>query len=178
MKVDDSQTNLRLEYELIHKTRIAWSDIMMRWRQIVFPLVVSIISFFILFNIKFWLVGWLLGIGILIYWRLLEKHIDTQIIGFYSRLVEIEKSLEISFYSLYIFNNLNQDIPEVKNLLFKVDGKVNYDGLLKLANEYRTNFVGNRSHELHNWVFWIYFSLGSFGAIIYYPLLLIFSISK
>ena len=32
----DSQANLRLEYELIHRVRMAWSESMMRWRQISF----------------------------------------------------------------------------------------------------------------------------------------------
>ncbi len=95
----DPQSNARLEYDLIHRTRMAWSDQMMRWRHIALPLSAAIISFFILINIKLWLVGWFIGFGVLIYWRFLERHIDTQIAGFYVRIIELEKELGMRFYS-------------------------------------------------------------------------------
>ncbi len=169
----DPQANSRLEYDLIHRVRMAWSDSMMRWRHIAFPLSAAIVSFFILLDVKLWLVGWFIGLGVLIYWRLQEKHLDTQIVGLYVRIIELEKELGMRFYSHYIFNNRNRGLPNAENMQqYMQDGSFNYDGLLQLAEEHELRFVGPRGHNIHFWVVMTYVIAGVLAAIVYYPFLL------
>jgi len=171
--VENQQSNLRLEYELIHKIRMNWSDAMMRWRQISIPLCATIVSFFVLLNVKLWLLGWFVGLCILLYWRFIEKHIDTQIVGFYPRILELEKELGMNFYSHYIFNNLNRRFPKAKSILeYLPDGTFNHSGLLELAREHGSEFVGRRGHSVHFWLVVGYSITGVLAAIVYYPLLL------
>jgi len=172
----DSQANFRLEYDLIHRARMAWSDHMMRWRQIALPLSAAIVSFFILLNFKLWVVGWAIGLGVLVYWRLVEKDIDTQIAGFYVRIIELERELGMRFYSQYIFNNRNRQLPGAEDMQqYTQDGGFNYDGLLELAGdaeEQGLRFVGPRGHHLHRWAVIIYFIVGILAAVVYYPFFL------
>ena len=169
----DSQANLRLEYELIHRVRMAWSESMMRWRQIALPLSAAIVSFFILFNVKIWVAGWIIGLVVLCYWRFIERHTDAQIAGFYVRIIELEKELGMRFYSQYIFNNRNRRLPNAENMQQNIqDGSFNYDGLLQLAREHGLRFVGPRGHNIHTWLICIYIILGILAAGIYYGCLI------
>ena len=128
--------NPRLEYELIHKARMHWSDHMMRWRQIVLPLCAAIISFFILVQPHLWWIGWFLGLFILLYWRAIERLIDIQIRGFYLRILELEKELSMTFYSHYTFSNLNPRYPNANTIReYLDDGSFNYDELINLARQ-------------------------------------------
>ena len=167
--VGNQRSNLRLEYELIHKIRINWSDAMMRWRQISLPLCATIVSFFVLLNVKLWLLGWFLGLCVLLYWRFIEKHIDTQIVEFYPRILELERQLGMEFYSHYIFNNLNRRLPKAASISeYLPDGTFNHDGLLSLAREHGTKFVGRRGYNVHFWLVVGYSIAGVVAAIIYY----------
>ena len=170
----DPQANLRMECELIHKARMNWTDDMMRWRRISLPLCATIVSFFIVINLELWSVGWFLGLCILLYWRRIEKHIDAQIVEFYPRILELEKELGMKFYSHYIFNNLNKQLPDAEATPeYLTDGAFNYSGLLKLTEKHGAKFVCKRGHNIHFWLVVGYFVIGVLAASVYYPLLFI-----
>lgn len=173
---DDQRANARLEYDLLHRARMNWTDAMMRWRQIVLPLVAAVVSFFIVLSTEYWAVGWFIGGLILLYWRYCENEIDTQIVRFYPRILELEKGLGMTFYSRYIFNNRNTQLRDVASLSdVSSDASFNYDGLLEAATRHGKAFVGKRGHDWHNRAVLAYFVAGALGAALYYPLLLVCS---
>jgi hypothetical protein len=97
---DNQQQNLRLEYELIHKTRMDWVSNMMIWRTITIPLSLTLIGLLASLNREpnLWFVGWLLGILLLFFWRAMESHIELQIRGLYTRIITLEQQLGITFF--------------------------------------------------------------------------------
>ena len=165
-------SNLRLEYELVHRTRINISDAMMRWRQISFSLCAAILSFFVLLNVRLWALGWFVGLCVLLYWRFIEKHLDTQIVNLYPRILELERQLGMQFYSRYIFNNRNRQLPEAASISeYLSNGGFNHDGLLSLAKRHGTQFVAPRGHNIHDRFVLAYCIAGVVAAIVYYGLL-------
>lgn len=168
---DDIQVNHRLEYELIHKARISFSDAMIRWRQITLPLSAAIFSFFAGLRIDYWWVGWIVSMLLLIDWRYTERHIDQQIVGFYPRILQLEKELGMTFYSDYIFNNLNKNLCEAKRLQkYLPDGSFNHKELIELAKSHPRNFIGPRGHDILNRSVYVYFILGILACAIYFPI--------
>ena len=79
----------------------------------------------------------------------------------------------MNFYSHYIFNNRNRRLPKAKSMLeYLPDGTFNHSGLLQLAREHGSEFVGRRGHSVHFWLVVGYSITGVLAAIVYYPLLL------
>ena len=165
---NDPQANHRLEYELAHRVCMNWSDSIMRWRQISIPLAVAIIAFFLVLDIKLWFFGWILGLLLLLYWWYIERRIDEQIVALYTRIIELEKEIGAGFYSQYIFNNLNRQLPEVEGMEeYLDDGTFNYDGLLQLANDYGRIFIDPRGQNIQLWIVSVYAALGIIAGIIH-----------
>ena len=54
---NDETANPRLEYDLIHRTRMNWTDVMVRWRNIVIPLSFSLIPISGIWNGNWYVVG-------------------------------------------------------------------------------------------------------------------------
>ena len=148
-----------------------WSDHLMRWRQVVFPLCAVILSFFIALKPMLWAVGWFISLLILLYWRRIERHIDEQIVSSYPRIIQLERNLGMTFYSHYIYTNRNARLPDSQDMPeFLNDGTFNYQGVLDLiesAHELRRPFVNPRGHEFHFWLVAGYAILGSLALIVW-----------
>lgn len=165
---NDPQANQRLEYELAHRVCMNWADSIMRWRQILIPLAVAIIAFFLVLDIKLWFFGWILGLFLLLYWRYMERRIDGQIVALYPRIIELEKEIGARFYSQCIFNNLNRQLPEVEGMeQYLDDGTFNYDSLLGIIEEYGRRFIDPKNQNIQLWIVSVYATLGIIAGIIH-----------
>lgn len=105
------------EYEEIQKLRQLWSRGIGTWNQIIFSLLVVVITAFGTLLLKFrdngWdfqflLLLWGLLTAIVLYWRLSVFHIDRNIVGLYRRMLELEKETGMEIQADYYFRNLTK----------------------------------------------------------------------
>ena len=150
--------NQRLEYQLIQKERINMGDSMMVWRTVVIPLSVTLVGVLTGFSNQLWVIGWFLGMLLLIYWRFMERHIDEQIKELYPRIVTLECQLNMTFFSHYIWHNLKKEtrVPEFLN-----NGIYNYKGINDNIDK-----IGSRGHVFNDWFLLIYYLLGLSALVI------------
>lgn len=186
------------EYEEMQKLRQLWSRAIMTWNQIVIPLCAAIMTLFVTqlpkfkefgWGFQFLLFGWGLFTAIIIYWRLSVHHIDHNIVGIYSRMLELEKEKGMEIQADYYFRNLSKkskrelagkikvkfkEFKEIKTYRdFKNKVKENdkeekapIDLLLEIWDKFKWKSVTSRGHWIQNWVSGVFISLFLIGIFL------------
>ena len=129
--MEESEREIKVaEYNEIQRLRVLYSNAMMSWNKIFFTafagiFAITLISYRTLNNVDqvfrffFYAILILIWLCCYFYWRLLVYgHIDTQITGFYRRLLELEKQLHFEILVSYLFNNLRSEAKKklIKNI--------------------------------------------------------------
>lgn len=166
------------EYKEIQRLRELWSNALIRWTQIFIPLSFAVVSIFLTLFPTFineggkirylvvLIIGGLLLIFFLYFWRQNCHRLDKEIAALYPRLLELEQSLGFELQSSYFFNHLSYP---AKNVLASLIGKncdelneMDYrdfkesitnnpqEKLLEVWKKYKHNSVTSRGHDSHD----------------------------
>lgn len=104
------------EYGQVQRIREMWSRSIMTWGQVLIPLSVAIIAFFVSItsdggfersDFIFLIVGWFIFSICMFYWRWIVSHISTQITGLYPIMLRMEKEKKWDIHLRYYFANLS-----------------------------------------------------------------------
>jgi len=165
------------EYEGTQRLQELWTRSIMTWGQVLIPLGVVIIAFFVTqagvsergghyWDFKLLIIGWGLFAICMVFWRWVVHNLDERIVGLYPILLRIEKTNKWDTYTRYYFNNLaNRSRRHIRHILglerlptdyddfvdeARHQGLDQYGLLLSVWREYGWNSAGDRGHKIQD----------------------------
>ncbi len=177
---NNQRANFRVEYECIQNQRLYLTNVMRTWRQIMIGGALALIPLTAYASINFkgyglllWGEGVTFGLIILFIWMYIDSQLDRDILQLYPKIIQLEETLGLSFYSTYIIQNLRESkrtkhIVGQINRAFKQD-EIDYDGLLQLfsiSQDMPWEVVGSRGRNRHWLIVVAYFLLGIIGFVV------------